>query len=165
MTLAARIASLVRTLAFDLTPLRVSRDYRLVTIASPCRFWAAWSRMSPCRIPDGALTHLDAGGRTARRRGADSAARHGARRRRTRRRHDRRRLVLLAETGMALGCLLLGPNARGASERAGALRAGGVHGRTRRPPPAGARGAFTAAVGRDLIAAAAALQAFAATSE
>ena len=161
MTLPARIASLVRTLAFDLTPLRVSRDYRLVYVGQSVSFLGSMVTYVAVPYQMYALTHstlavglLGAAELipllgTALVGGALADA------------YDRRRLVLLAETGMALGCLLLGLNARAAHPSVPALYAlaacmaglGGLH----RP----ALEALTPRlVGRDLMSAAAALQAF-----
>ena len=161
MTLAARIASLVRTLAFDLTPLRVSRDYRLVYVGQTVSFLGSMVTYVAVPYQMYALTHstlavglLGAAELvpllgTALVGGALADA------------YDRRRLVLLAESGMALGCLLLGLNARAAHPSVPALYAlaacmaglGGLH----RP----ALEALTPRlVGRDLMSAAAALQAF-----
>ena len=114
MTLAARIASLVRTLAFDLTPLRVSRDYRLVYVGQSVSFLGSMVTYVAVPYQMYALTHstlavglLGAAElvpllATALVGGALADA------------YDRRRLVLLAEAGMALGCLLLGLNAHAA---------------------------------------------------
>lgn len=161
MTLAGRIASLVRTLAFDLTPLRISRDYRLVYIGQSVSFLGSMVTYVAVPYQMYSLTHstlavglLGAAELvpllcTALVGGALADA------------YDRRRLVLVAETGMALGCLLLGLNARAAHPSVAVLFAlaacmaglGGLH----RP----ALEALTPRlVGRDLMSAAAALQAF-----
>jgi MFS family permease len=161
MTLAARLAALVRTLAFDLTPLRISRDYRLVYIGQSVSFLGSMVTYVAVPYQMYALTHstlavglLGAAELvpllgTALLGGALADA------------YDRRKLVLLAEAGMAAGCLLLGLNARAAHPSVAVLYTlaaymaglGGLH----RP----ALEALTPRlVGRDLMPAVAALQAF-----
>lgn len=161
MTLVARIASLLRTLAFDLTPLRISRDFRLVYIGQAVSFLGSMVTYVAVPYQMYALTHstlavglLGAAElapllATALIGGALADA------------YDRRRLVLLAEAGMAVGCLLLGVNARAAHPSVGAVYAlaawmaglGGLH----RP----ALEALTPRlVRRDLMPAVGALQAF-----
>jgi MFS family permease len=161
MSLVARLGALARTLAFDLTPLRISRDYRLVYIGQSVSFLG--SMMTYVAVPYQmyALTHstlavglLGAAELvpllgTALVGGALADA------------YDRRRLVLVAETGMAIGCVLLVLNARAAHPSVAAVYVlaavmaglGGLH----RP----ALEALTPRlVGRELMPAVAALQAF-----
>lgn len=161
MTLAARLAAALRTLAFDLTPLRISRDYRLVYIGQTVSFLGSMVTYVAVPYQMYALTHstlavglLGAAEltpllATALVGGAFADA------------YDRRRLVLLAETGMATGCLVLALNARAVHPSVPALYVlaawmaglGGLH----RP----ALEALTPRlVGRDLMPAVAALQAF-----
>src|SRR5262245_60905991 len=161
MTLGGRIARLVRTLAFDLTPLRISRDYRLVYIGQTVSFLGTMvtyvavpyqmfmlthSTLAVGLLGAAELTPLLA---TALVGGALADA------------YDRRRLVLLAEGGMAAGCLLLALNARSAHPSAAVLYVlaaymaglGGLH----RPA---LESMTPRLVQRDLMPAVASLQAF-----
>jgi len=161
MTLVGRIAAFGRTLAFDLTPLRTSRDYRLVYIGQSVSFLGSMVTYVAVPYQMYALTHsalavglLGAAElipllATALIGGALADV------------YDRRRLVILAEAGMAAGCLLLVLNARATHPSVLALYAlaalmaglGGLH----RPA---LESMTPRLVGRDLMPAVAALQAF-----
>ena len=161
MTLAARITAFGRTVALDLTPLRISRDYRLVYIGQSVSFLGSMITYVAVPYQMYSLTHstlavglLGAAElipllATALIGGALADA------------YDRRRLVLLAEGGMAVGCLLLMFNARAAHPSPLALYAlaalmaglGGLH----RPA---LESMTPRLVRRDLMPAVAALQAF-----
>jgi MFS family permease len=161
VTLLSRLASLARTLAFDLTPLRISRDFRLVYIGQAVSLLGSMVTYVAVPYQMYALTHstLSVGLlgvtellpllATALLGGALADA------------YDRRRLVLLAEAGMATGCLLLSLNARLAHPSTPALYVlaaymaglGGLH----RPA---LESMTPRLVRRDLMPAVAALQAF-----
>jgi MFS family permease len=161
MTLLSRLASLARTLAFDLTPLRISRDFRLVYIGQAVSLLGSMVTYVAVPYQMYALTHstLSVGLlgvtelvpllATALVGGALADA------------YDRRRLVLLSEAGMATGCLLLVVNARAPHPSVAALYGlagymaglGGLH----RPA---LESMTPRLVQRDLMPAVAALQAF-----
>ena len=84
MTLAARITAFGRTVALDLTPLRISRDYRLVYIGQSVSFLGSMITYVAVPYQMYSLDAFDAGSGSARRGGADPAARHGPHRGRAR---------------------------------------------------------------------------------
>ena len=161
MSLAVRFRALRRALAFDLTPLRISRDFRLLYIGQAVSFFGSMVTYVAVPYQMFTLTHSTlavgllgavelvpmlgmalVGGALA-----DA--------------HDRRRMVLVAESGMSACCLLLALNALKAHPSVYAVYAlaaamaglGGLH----RP----ALEAMTPRLlTRDLMTAAAALQGF-----
>jgi MFS family permease len=161
MTLFSRLAALVRRVAFDVRPLRVSRDYRLVYIGQSVSFLGSMVTYVAVPFQMYALTHstLAVGLLGAAELGPllATALVGGA----LADAYDRRRLVLLAEAGMAIGCVLLMLNAVLPQPSAGVLYAlaafmaglGGIH----RPA---LESMTPRLIDRDLMPAVGALQAF-----
>ena len=161
MNIAARLGALVRALAFDLTPLGASRDFRFLYVGQAVSFLGTMVTYVAVPFQMYALTHstlavglLGAAElvpllATALLGGALADA------------HDRRRMVLVAETGLSVYCLLLTLNALAPHPSVAAVyllaaTMAGIGG-LRRP----ALEAMTPRlVSRDLMPAAAALQGF-----